>query len=161
MEVQSTTTSIYLPHYHSNKKRSKKFYYEAAAISTSNEIPLHVIIPVRENVGSLSKSSIAPESNVNQLPKAAQKVYRQLSPKSLKKLSSCGNNESMCALLGYIRKKRQSDSSNKLPARRRRSFPKQTRRSSKRATRSRQHKRQKLLRKVDHKPVPRAVRKSD
>merc|ERR1719419_1725481 len=112
-------------------------------------------------MGSLSETLIGSTSKVNQLPKPAQKVYRQLSPKSLKKLSSSGSNESMYALLGYIRKKRQSASSNKLPARRRRSFPKQTRRSSKRGPKSRQHKRQKLLRKVDHKPVPRAVRKSE
>jgi len=153
MKSHSTATSIYLPHYHPQKKRNKKFYHEGTTISTSNEFSLHVTIPVRENVGSLGKSTITCAAE------PALKVYRQLSPKSLKKMSSCSSNQSMCALLGYIRKKRQANSSNKLPARRRRSFPKQTRRSSKKATRSRQHKRQKLQREVEDKPIPRVVPK--
>lgn len=158
----TATTSIYLPHYHSiKKKRNSRFYYEAAAISSNSEIPLYVTIPVRENVGSLRRSSAASPRNMDLQPKASRKVYRQLSPKNRKKLSSCGSNESMCALLGYIRKKRQSKSSDKLPARRRRSFPKNSRRTSKRATKSRQHKRQKLLREAEIMPSQMLVPRSD
>lgn len=146
MAVQCTTAPSYVPGYHSlNKIRYNEHYHHAAEMSSNSEIPLSIIIPARKKRGSLNKSPTTSPRYMHQQPKKARKVYTELSPKSQKKLSSCANKENMRALLGYIRKKRQSENSYELPTRRRRSFPKQSKRVSKRSKKTqKQEKKQKL-----------------
>jgi len=66
--------------------------------------------------------------NISQSPRVVGRIYRQLSPKSRKTMSRCDSNDNIRALLGYIKKKRKTGK----PARRRRSFPKQSSKRSRR-----------------------------
>jgi len=70
--------------------------------------------------------------DVSQIRKKHFTVYKHLSIKS-RTMSRCGDNKNMRALLKYIRKKRLAGSTPELPSRHRRSFPKQSKHSSKRS----------------------------
>jgi hypothetical protein len=134
MAVECTTAPSSVPQYHSlSKIRYIQHYHHAADMCSNIEIPLSIIIPTCKKRNSMNKSSTTSPRYMHQEPKKAIKVFTQLSPQSQKKLSSCANKENMRALLGYIRKRRQSENSNELPTRRRRSFPKQLKRASKRS----------------------------
>lgn len=135
MAAINKPASIYFPHTNEKESRCQKILRV-----TTTEIPLFVDIPSQETGAyfpTSPKTGKISTGSSPQNPEKVRKIYRHLSPNSRKKLLSCSNNENMRALLGYIRKKRQADNSDKLPARRRRSFPKQAKRSSKRSKKSR------------------------
>jgi len=105
---------------------------------TTSQIPRLDRIPAQASSAPYVRSSKLVQctaDNVSETQRKARRVYRRLSPKS-RGLSRCGSNENIRALLGYIRKKRQSEVHAEQPARRRRSFPKQSKRSSKRSRKS-------------------------
>jgi len=147
--------SIYLHHYKSQKESRCQTILRA----TITEVP----IPLREIGAYLRTSPKARKISTGsapQNPAKVRKIYRHLSPNSRKKLSSCANNENIRALLGYIRKKRQTENSNELSGRRRRSYPKKSKRSSKRSRKSRRKKDRSLLepnRMLPKMPVPNSV----
>merc|ERR1719474_774220 len=130
----NTPASIYFPYYKNQKENNCRTILKA----TTSAIPLFAEIPSRVTGASFGPSPMArniARGSDQQKPEMDRKIYRHLSHKSRKKLS-CGNNENIRALLGYIRKKRRTENSAELPARRRRSFPKQSKRSSKRSAKS-------------------------
>jgi len=146
MTVQCTTKANYVPPYLTlNKIRNNEHYQHAAVMCSNSELPLSIIIPTRKKQSSSTKSLMTSQWYVHQQPQTTTKVYRQLSPKSQKKLSLCANKENLRALLGYIKKKRQTENSNQMPTRRRRSFPKKPKVAFKRSKKSqKQDKKQKL-----------------
>lgn len=144
MAAVNKPASIYLPHCR-NKKESR---CQRILRATTTEIPLFVEIPSQVTGAYLHtspKTRNIPRGSSPQNPDKVRKIYRHLSPNSRKKLLSCSNNENMRALLGYIRKKRQTGNSDELPARRRRSFPKQSKCSSKKSRKSRRQNERKRL----------------
>jgi len=123
MTTKNTSVSIYLPPYNFSKN-----------IKSSSEISLLYIIPSKEAESPVKKipnSKQGCSGKISRSPREVGRVYRQLSPKSRATLSRCDSNENIRALLGYIRKKRKTGK----PARRRRSFPKGSKRSSKKSRR--------------------------
>jgi len=130
----NTPVSIYFPYYKNQKENNRLTISKA----TNSAIPLFVEEPSQVTGAYLGPSPMAwkiPRGSDRRHPEKVRKIYRHLSLKSRKKMS-CGNNENIRALLGYIRKKRRTENSAEFPARRRRSFPKQSKRSSKRSTKS-------------------------
>jgi len=128
------TPPTYLPYYKNQKENNCRTILKA----TTSAIPLFVEIPSRVTGAYFGPSPMTrniPRGSDPRNQEKVRKIYRHLSLKSRKKLS-CGNNENIRALLGYLRKKRRAENSSELPARRRRSFPKQSKRSSKRSTKS-------------------------
>jgi len=159
MAATSTSPSIHLSQYCTKKKDDR--YRSSLRVSTS-EIPRYVNVSLTETKACLrfrSQSVQGPIGINSQNLFMGRKVYRRLSPNSRKTLSRCGSNENVRALLGYIKKKRQTENTRELPARRRRSFPKKSKR--KRSRKTRRQVQGKLLTESDimlaQMPVPHSV----
>jgi len=153
MTTKNISASIYLPQYHISKN-----------IKSSNEISMLINISPIETGASLKKIPKYKQGcsgNISENLRKDGKVYRQLSLNSRGTLSRWGSNENISALLGYIRKKRETGKS----GRRRRSFTMEAKQSSKRSRRESpcrngsSHEVTKLDLILAHMPVPNFVNK--
>jgi len=132
-------TTIHLSQYCTKRKYDS--YRSSLRVSTS-EIPVYFNVCSTETVtcfNSRSQSFQSPIGINSQNLVTGRKVYRRLSPNSRKTLSRGGGNENVRALLGYIKKKRQTENTRELPARRRRSRLKKSKLQRSRKTQRQVH----------------------
>jgi len=123
------SASIYLPQSYFSKKTE-----------TNSETSLCVTIHLMATRAAFLKSPKSVHGyagDVSQYPGEVRRIWTHLSPKSRKTMSRSGINENIRALLGYISKKRRTGNNAESPVRRRRSVPKQSKRSANRSRKSR------------------------